>query len=250
MRHFIAIFLSLSALILFLQVGPPTAGKGSAPDKRIKLKSDGWEIFGDLRIPESKKPVPAVILLNKIYDTRKVYEGLADQLEKRGIASFRVDLRAHGESINKGKFGPPFGEDPKMRALIAGTENDITVAANFLKSHAKIAAERIGFVGASYSGERMAKAGRKGKYGKAYVALSPGDFSDESIEAIDESKIPWFFIRSVDERSFFNELFAAIRQKSKTARVMELPGKHHATRILTHHPEMAEIIAVWFKQKL
>ena len=31
---------------------------------------------------------------------------------------------------------------------------------------------------------------------------------------------------------------------------MVLPGKQHATRILTHHPEMAEIIAVWFKQKL
>ena len=244
MRRFLITVVSLSTLVLLVSADV------RAGDERIKLDSDGWEIYGDLRIPEAKKKVPAVILLNKIYGSRKVYEGLADQLEKRGIASLRVDLRANGESINKGKFGPPFGESPEMRALIEGTENDVTVVFDFLRAHKKIDAERIGFVGASYSGERMAKSGRQGKYGKAYVALSPGDFSDESIKAIDPSKVPWFFIRSVEERSFFNELFVAIRKMSKTSRIMELPGKHHATRILTHHPEVAEIIAVWFEQKL
>ena len=219
MRHFLIILLFLSTFILLVPASAPEPGIERSADKRIKLNSDGWEIVGDLRIPKSKKPVPAVILLNKIYDNRRVYEGLAEQLEKRGIASFRVDLRAHGESINKGKFGPPF--DAKMHSLLVGTDKDITVVSKYLRAHPKIDAERIGFVGASYSGEHMAESARKGKYGKAYVALSPGDFSDKSIEAIDQSKIPWFFIRSVNERAFFNELFTAIRQKSKTARIPE-----------------------------
>jgi dienelactone hydrolase len=240
----------LFALALTVPGGGLRPATAHTADQRIKLESDGWEIFGDLRIPRSEKQVAAVILLHKAAGDRSEYEELADQLEKKGIASLRIDLRGHGESANKGKFGPPFGEDPKMRALLDGTENDITAAFNYLTAHPGIDGDRIGFVGASYSGERMAKSARRGKYGKAYVALSPGDFSDESIEAIDKSKIPWFFIRSVDERDFFNELFAAIRRKSRSAQIMELPGADHATRILTRHQEMSEIIAVWFKHNL
>ncbi len=242
------ILLLLFTFALVLPAGASQIGKTQPVDERVTLNSDGWEIVGDLRLPKSAKPVPAVILLNAAGGNRKDYEELADQLEKRGIASFRVDLRAHGESINKGTFGPPF--DEKMLSLLVGTDRDVSVISNYIRSHPKIDSERIGFVGASYSGERMAESARKGRYGKAYVALSPGDFSDESIEAIDKSKVPWFFIRSLEERDFFNELFAGIRQKSRTAQILEIPGSEHATRILAHHLEMSEIIAVWFKNKL
>ena len=250
MKNLSVILLILSTFALFVPAGalPPETERPA--DERIKLHSDGWEIIGDLRIPQSTKPVPAVILLHQANGTRKEYVELSDQLATRGIASLRIDLRGHGESTNKGKFGPPFGEDPKMRAILDGTENDITEAFNYLKAHPRIDAGRIGLVGASYSGERMAKSARKGKFAKAYVALSPGDFSDESIEAIDPSKTSWFFIRSFGERPFFKDLYDAIREKSKTSQILEIPGKDHATRILDHHPEISEMIAVWFEHKL
>ncbi len=243
----VLIAILLTTLVAASDVALQTTGPRPA-DERIKLESDGWEIIGELRIPKSDSPVPAVVLLHQANGTRDVYIEMAALLSERGIASFRVDLRAHGESTNKGKFGPPF--DEKMRELLVGSENDVTVIHNFLREHPKIDGERIGFVGASYTGERIARSGRMTRYGKAYVQLSPGDFSDESIDAVDKSGVPWFFIRSIDERDFFNELYDAIREKSRTATVLELPGKHHATRILENHPEMAEMIAIWFKQML
>jgi hypothetical protein len=39
-------------------------------------------------------------------------------------------------------------------------------------------------MGASYSGEELAEAGRIIGYVQAYVELSPGSFSDESIDGI------------------------------------------------------------------
>ena len=34
-------------------------------DTRVIVKSDGWELIGDLRLPEADGPVPAVLMLNK-----------------------------------------------------------------------------------------------------------------------------------------------------------------------------------------
>ncbi|MEZ5427832.1 MAG: dienelactone hydrolase family protein [Pyrinomonadaceae bacterium] len=217
-------------------------------EKRVVIENDGWKLIGDLQIPKSKTKVPAVILLNRAGGNRQAYERLVGQLARRGIATLRLDLRAHGESINKGKFGPPF--DEKMRAMLVGSDTDVTVAFKYLESDPKMDAARIGFVGGSYSGEVMVESARKNKYGKAYVALSPGSFSDESMEAIDGSGIPWFFVKSVDEIALMKEVFADLREKSKTAQILEVGGKEHASGILGDHPELNEMIAVWFKNKL
>jgi dienelactone hydrolase len=189
-----------------------------------------------------------VILLNKAAGDRKAYATLATLLAARGIASLRVDLRGHGESINKGKFIP---FDEKSLALTEGADEDVTSVFRYLKTVPGIDTQKIGFVGASYSGEEMAVSARKYGYGKAYVALSPGSFSEESIAALDRTGIPWLFIKSSDERArSLKEFFSVLRQKSRTAQFMEVAGTEHATDILGAHPELAEIIAVWLKHYL
>jgi hypothetical protein len=97
----------------------------------------------------------------------------------------------------------------------------------------------------------MAVAARKHGYGKAYVALSPGSFSEESMGAIDRSGAAWLFIKSTEERAkSVKELFPLLRQKSRTAQTMEVAGTGHATDILNQQAELAEMLAVWFKYHL
>lgn len=224
-------------------------GKVSAKEeRRVVVESNGWKIVGDLLVPKSKRPLPAVILLNKAAGDRKIYERLARHLAENGIASFRVDLRGHGESINQGKFVP--GAQNAL-SLIEGADEDVASAFRHLKTVPGIDAQKIGFVGASYSGEEMAVSARKYGYGKAYVALSPGSFSEESMEAIDRSGLPWLFVKSTEERAkSLKDFFTLLRQKSRMAQIMEVVGTEHATDILSAHPELAEIIAVWFKHHL
>jgi dienelactone hydrolase len=217
-------------------------------ERRIVVDSDGWKIVGDLLVPKNKRPVPAVILLNKAAGDRRVYERFAIHLGEQGIASLRIDLRGHGESLNKGKFVP--GSQDAL-SVIEGADKDVTAAFQYLKTVSGIDAQKIGFVGASYSGEEMAVSARKYGYGKAYVALSPGSFSEESMEAIDRSGIPWLFVKSTEERArSLKDFFPLLRQKSRTAQTMEVVGTDHATDILSAHTELAEMIAVWFKYQL
>ena len=84
--------------------------KSSRPDNatevRVVVPNDGWELVGDLRLPASQQAAPAVLMLNKAADDRTVYEALAVHLANKGVASLRLDLRGHGESINLGRFVP------------------------------------------------------------------------------------------------------------------------------------------------
>ena len=95
----------------------------------------------------------------------------------------------------------------------------------------------------------MAEAGRLYGNAQAYVALSPGSFSDESIDAIDSSGIPWLFIASRDERHL-HDIVASLREKSHSVELLMVPGTEHASRLLSTHPSLAERIAVWLASKL
>jgi cation diffusion facilitator CzcD-associated flavoprotein CzcO len=133
--------------------------------------------------------------------------------------------------------------------MIWQSDIDVTAAHQFLKTHKRLDGNRIGVIGASYSGEEMAEAGRNHGYAQAYVALSPGSFSDPSIEGIDASGVAWLFIVSNNERHL-REITALVQARSETVELVIVPGTQHATRILGARPDMAERIAVWLEQHL
>lgn len=212
--------------------------------ERIVLESGDWRLVGDLVMPVASSPMPAVILLNRAAGDRRPYAELADQLARLGIASLRLDLRAHGESINRGRFVPSEGI-----AILEGSEKDVIAAHEYLRRDARVDPARIGFVGSSYSGEVMMQAARASRYGAAYVGLSPGSLSDESIAAIDSIPLPFLLVVARHERHLV-EVAKAFREQSRMGEFLEVSGTEHATGLLTDHPDLAERLAVWFRSRL
>ena len=86
-------------------------------------------------------------------------------------------------------------------------------------------------------------------YAAAYVSLSPGSFSDESLRSFDLSGAPWLFVPSRDER-FLQDIRATVTEQSRTVEQVILRGRGHATDLLEEHPDLAERIAVWLCHKL
>jgi len=213
----------------------------SAQTSQITIPSDGWQLIGDLNIPVSKRPVPAVLFLNQAGGNRNDYVKLAAILQNKGIASLRIDLRGHGESINKGSFLPG---NEKSIPFPREADKDVIAVYKYLQTHAQINKDMIAIVGASYSGEAMAKAARQIGYAPAYVALSPGSFSDESIDAIDKSNKPWLFVIAKEDKYLQSHL-QQIQSISKTAELLIIPGKTHATNILTERSDMDHRIGAW-----
>lgn len=228
------------ALLAFLDAHMPSRHT----TERMTLASDGWVLVGDVALPDASQPVPAALLLNKAAGDRHAYRGLAEALARRGIASLRLDLRAHGESTNLGRFAPPEG-----LALLEGSDRDVAVGLEALRRHPRIGATRLAVVGASYSGEAMMEAGRKTGWAAAYVGLSPGSLSDDSIAAIDRERLPWLLVVCRDER-YLKEVEKALREKSRSAEFLELPGTRHASDLLATHPSLTEQLALWLQPRL
>jgi dienelactone hydrolase len=237
----------LKSLAIICLANPPVVAQdASAGESRVVVRNEGWELVGDLRLPSDTGPVPAVLMLNHAARDRTVYADMARFLAQRGVASLRLDLRGHGESVNLGRFVPGEHErDP----LIWNAEADVQAAIDYLRADPRIDGSRLGSVGASYSGEEMAEAGRLHGYAQAYVALSPGSFSDESVRGIDASGVDWLFVVSRDER-FLGEITAAVQEESRTVELLILPGTEHGVRILLTHRDTSERIAVWLAQRL
>jgi len=231
---------------------PGDASEVMDEDERVVLESNGWRLVGEWRVPPGSKPVPAVLLLHRAAGSRGEYAALAEALATRGVASLRLDLRGHGNSDNLGRFEEPYAEN---RGVLENTHEDINVALRWIAAHPRVDADRLGAVGASYSGEAIGEALRAGgETVAAYVMLSPGSFSDESIAHVDASAAPWLFIRTSEENEisleFIDAVFDALVGHSESAEIRVIPGAGHATGIFDTHPFIIEQIADWLAHRL
>lgn len=213
----------------------------------VSIHSDGWELKADLKIPEKKGPLPIAVLYNKAFGDRTSYNALQNELAYRGIASLAVDLRGHGESTNLGRFDP---EDKESFAILPGTPSDITNVHEWIERDQRFDSLKIAVVSASYSGEYAAQSARDHMYATAYVQLSPGSLSNESIENVDASGSAWLFIRAEVELPFFDKIFKDIEETSKGAEIWLLPGEGHATDLLSMDNDLESRIADWVDQQL
>ena len=242
-------------IYLFLLVA---MGVAFGEDVRVEIDSDGWVLIGDLTTPESRPPGAFALLLHKAAGDRQAYTTMAEVLAARGIASLRVDLRGHGDSINLGAFNPEIGRyldenDPAIVrnfALIGAGDQDIVSIMQWLEDEPRFAALPFIVVGSSYTGEEMVEAALNTKFADVYVALAPGSFSEESIAAIDPSDVSWLFVRAEIELPFFPELFATIKDGSETAEIWLLPGSGHATDLFDENPELHLRIIDWIAERL
>jgi len=235
--------LLLQALLVVLAATQPAR----AQETRIELEIGGWRLVGDLLLPAGEGPHPTVLLLHKAAGNRTAFRDLAVHLAARRVATLRLDLRAHGESTNLGEFLPE--EDMETLELLTGSDADVAAAITYLRSHPRIDGERIGVVGSSYSGEVMAEAARRTEYVQAYVALSPGSFSEGSMDAVDSSGAQWLFVNSREDRHLL-WLVAELEARSKTAEIIVIAGSAHATDILEARPDITERVAIWLAYQL
>lgn len=218
----------------------------AATDTRVTFESDGWQIVGDLHVPETAAPPPVVIMLHTMWrGNRSEYDDLAKTMGAAGIASLRIDLRGHGESINKGKL-EYLAIVPE---LIFDGWPDVIAARKFLETRYDVDVGRLGILSASYSGEIAAKAGRYSGYADAYIVLASGMLSLESVFRMQVAKVPFLFVYAEDDHTWAPKM-AEFVTKRKFGELWTYKEGGHATALLDSQPNLPTRLTRWLKEKL
>lgn len=214
--------------------------------EHVSFSSGAWEIHGELVVPETASPPPVAILLHTMWrGNRSQYDEFADVLSEHGVASLRMDLRGHGESVNMGEL-EYLTLDPD---LIFDAWPDIVAAEKFLKNRTDVDADRLAVVAASYSGELAAKAGRNSNFADIYVILASGLLSPESLIRMEVAEVPLIFVYAKDDHTWAPQTAKFIEMR-QSGEIWTYEDGGHATELLTSHPELNRRIAEKLKEAL
>ena len=129
--------------------------------------------------------------------------------------------------------------------LSSGTPTrDVAAAYEFLLADGRVDSDRIAVVAASYSGEESVEAGRTHGYAAAYVLLSPGSLSGESIGLLDPSPAQWLII-AAREDPHLADIMAEVSERSERAETLLLDGAGHATDLLEMESDLPSRLVDW-----
>jgi alpha-beta hydrolase superfamily lysophospholipase len=126
----------------------------------VSLYSLGDELAGNLYLPASSRPAPALIVCHGAGEYKENYAEMCETLAQRGIASLALDMHGHGASGGERFF-------LRMSEWVP----DIRAAVGFLSTHPRVDANKIAAFGLSSGGTAILEAGVVEPRLKALVAL-------------------------------------------------------------------------------
>lgn len=126
----------------------------------VSFCSLGDWIVGELFLPETGSPHPAMILCHGAGDFKENYFEMSERLAERGIVSLALDMHGHGAS-----GGERFHVDMHEWAA------DVRAAIDFLQCHPEVNGEQIAAFGLSSGGTAILEAALADNRLKALIPL-------------------------------------------------------------------------------
>lgn len=141
-------------LLLFALLSCVATGFAQVKGKPVSFTTqDGWNIAAVYAAPE--KGQKTALLLHDLGKSHRDFAAFTGRLAQRGIGYLALDLRGHGQSVNKGVYTAfaKEGVDNDFNKMV----RDVNAAMDFLKGKG-IAEEEVVFVGAGLGANVAAKA--------------------------------------------------------------------------------------------
>lgn len=216
---------------------------GNAREVTFKTE-DGWTLYGTLRTPdEMSAGRPGVVMIHSSFTDRHVFDRLAEQMVKRGLAVLNIDTRGRGKSTGKGELLDLSPEERNKTSL------DAKAAVDFLSSQTGVS--RVGLIGpdrgATYALGAAAANPRVG----ALVLMTTliGASQREEIAKLD---IPIFYLASHEIEAITNGSMAAAYAvtRNRGSRLLVYRGGALGYEIFEFDESLEPNIVQWLKDQL
>lgn len=208
---------------------------------------DGWEIFGNLLMPDpSKEKAPGIVLLHSGRSDRHIFVDLEQLLVRAGFAVLNIDWRGRGKSINKGRY---FDLSKTERA---NGKLDAKAAIEFLSSMSEVDRDRIGLVGVVHGAEHAVRGSIDDSRVKAIAVLTgymPA--SDEEQRFITSGKVQVMYVTCQGHRRVTKVMRELYEQTpGKLTRLIVYDGGAIGYQLFELDDKLEPAIVDWLKEGL
>jgi alpha-beta hydrolase superfamily lysophospholipase len=217
---------------------PAVAGAAGRP---VTLESlDGTSLAGQL-YEAASRPAPAVVLVHMLSRSKSDWDGLAQELERRGITALAIDLRGHGAS------GGAVGGLGEM-------VQDVRAAIQWLAARPAVRADAVGVVGASLGANLALLAAVEQPVVRVVAAVSPSlDYRGVRVNADVMRKLGdrGVWLAASTEDPFALRTLKELTESTTVPRDQQLsPMAAHGTHLLAADPGLARALVDWLHRRL
>jgi dienelactone hydrolase len=199
----------------------------------------------------AEKPGPGVLLLHQCNRQRRIWDGLALQLQAAGLNVLTLDFRGFGQS-----GGTQFDKLTQQQAGEAFNTifpRDVDTALEYLKSQPGVNKDVIGVGGASCGVNQSVQAARRHPEVKSLVLLS-GDTDLNGREFLRKANNLPVFLAAADDDEFPASVLAIqwiySLDPNPGKRFMHYAIGGHGADMFPFNPELPALIADWYTTTL
>jgi pimeloyl-ACP methyl ester carboxylesterase len=236
------------SLIIVVTVLSPLAPSWAA--ERVTVQAaDGTVLVGDLYLPtlQARQKAPLVVLLHMLSRQRGDWQPFIPRLTENGNAVLAMDLRGHGESIQKGPA--------RLGWRSFSTEDYARMPADLLETldalspyRDRIDLDRVAVIGASIGCNVALVAAAESQAIRALVLLSPGlDYrginTEEAMRRYGDR--PILLVASEADSYAANSTRTLYALAAGPKEVKIYSGRAHGTRILERTPDAVPLLLGW-----
>jgi len=209
---------------------------------------DGVNIVGNYFKPK-KEHAPVFLLLHMMPSTKESWNTFATLLQEKGYAVLAIDLRGHGESIDKNgkKIDYKAFEDEDHRESM----NDIAAAKEFLARQKEIDTSRIAMAGASIGANLALWQASIDKNVGLLILLSVGlDYRGIKTPALAHMYSGHVYIMASEGDSYAAESSREIFNEFHREKMLKIiKGKSHGTDMMASENEVIDELVGWIIEK-
>ena len=235
---FIAAVLTITASVLF----------AAAPEEVVFTTSDSVSIYGTFYPSQAEGESPALILFHMLRHKRRDWEGFARRATQAGFAVLAIDMRGHGQSVQRA--GNTIDVKEFSNEDFAMMVEDAKAAVDFVQKKEGINPKQISLMGASIGANVALKYAATNATIRSVVLLSPGlNYRDLTTEDAMRAygKRPALLVAARDDdyaADSVQKLSEMARGKTKT-QLYEKAG--HGTFMFRVEPGLNDLILDWLK---
>jgi len=223
----------------------PTAVPRPPDPNRVTIPTaDGVTLAATFRPLAGRPSAPAVLLVHDFSRERRDWSALAPEFAAKGLATLAIDLRAHGESMNKN--GTLLRISPRQMSDPNGFPRDVEAACRWLRARTA----KVGVVGLSLGGNLAVLATARGQADAAVVVSANAERLDSLAGDRPAAARAALFIASEDAPQRAESAKALLTAAAEPKKLLLVPGAAHNLALFEEYPEAKAAMLDWLVKQL